>query len=102
MARNDLAPENRNAEQADAPEQAQTVARQARTRDTALGPDDSEKVKGRYDDDDEQDLVEHMNQMDTSGAIDMSAYDGEPNHDDNEDALGRRNKIDDLPSDGAP
>jgi hypothetical protein len=39
--------------------------------------------------------------MDTSGVIDMSAYEGEPNHDDNEDSLGRQNKIDDLPSDGA-
>jgi hypothetical protein len=31
----------------------------------------------------------------------MSAFRGEPNHDDNEDMYGEESKIDDLPGDGA-
>ncbi len=36
---------------------------------------------------DEQDLVDHMNQMVNSGTIDNSAFDGERNDDDEEDSL---------------
>ncbi|WAC25052.1 hypothetical protein [Blastomonas sp. SL216] len=36
---------------------------------------------------DEQDLVDHMNQMVTSGVIDNGAFDGERNDDDEEDSL---------------
>ncbi|WP_033925124.1 hypothetical protein [Sphingomonas sp. 35-24ZXX] len=36
---------------------------------------------------DEQDLVDHMNQMVSSGQIDNSAFDGERNDDDEEDSL---------------
>ena len=42
-----------------------------------------------------------MRDMESSGRIDMSAYRGEPNMDDNEDKYGRANKIDpDLTGDG--
>jgi hypothetical protein len=41
-----------------------------------------------------------MNQMETSGTIDMSAYEGEPNHDDNVDKYGKRAKLDGLRGDG--
>lgn len=36
---------------------------------------------------DEQDLVDHMNQMVNSGVIDNGAFDGERNDDDEEDSL---------------
>lgn len=63
--------------------------------------EDSEKARGGLDDEpDEQDLVDHMNQMETSGTIDMSAYEGEPNHDDNVDKYGKRAKLDGLRGDG--
>ena len=41
-----------------------------------------------------------MRDMEQSGRIDMSAYAGEPNMDDNEDKYGEDNKIDDLAGDG--
>jgi len=39
--------------------------------------------------------------MEQSGRIDMGAYLGEPNMDDNEDKYGEESKLDDLPSDGS-
>jgi hypothetical protein len=42
-----------------------------------------------------------MRDMESSGIIDMHAYDGEPNLDDNEDKYGDDQKEDDLPGDGA-
>ena len=98
----DLAPENQNAEQNDADEQAQTFA------DAALGrssdnymPENSEKVPTGDDTDDVQDLVDHMQQMVSSGRIDNSAYRGEPNLDDDEDKYGEGAKEDDLRDDGS-
>lgn len=92
-----LAPETHNSEQDDEQEQAQTVADQAK----ALGkgdPTSSVKVGGG----DVQDLVDHMRDMESSGRIDMGAYDGEENMDDNEDKYGESNNPDpDLPSDGS-
>ena len=87
----DLAPETHNDEQDDERAQAQQVAEQAEalTEQTASptestkGPNDSE-VLG----DSTQDTVDHMRDMESSGRIDMHAYDGEPNHDDNEDKYG--------------
>jgi hypothetical protein len=38
--------------------------------------------------------------MDSSGHIDMDAYAGEPNHDDNVDKYGEKSKIDKLRGDG--
>lgn len=99
----DLAPEIENSEQADEEDQAQTVADEAIDRATSVfGLSDSEKPEGGIDDDvDAPDLVDHMNQMVSSGRIDNSAYRGEDNHDDNVDKYGRARKIDDLPGDGS-
>lgn len=85
----DEAPETFNAEQDDEDAQAQTVADAAMARNTSvLGLSDSEKVKGGIDADDAQDLVDHMKQMESSGRIDMSAFRGERNDDDEEGILG--------------
>jgi hypothetical protein len=97
----ELAPEIDNAEQdEDAGEQAQTVADEARNRSTDIGLEDSVKVPTGDDSDDAQDLVDRMRQMDSSGHIDMDAYAGEPNHDDNVDKYGEKSKIDKLRGDG--
>jgi hypothetical protein len=85
----DLAPETDNAEQdGDAEEQAQTVAEDALDRGADVGLEDSEKVSSGDDSDDVQDLVDHMKQMDRSGRIDMDAYRGEPNDDDEDEKYG--------------
>lgn len=92
----DLAPETVNDEQEDEDTQAQSVADEAIERDTAVqGLGDTEKVKGGIDgEDDVQDIVDHMNQMDSSGTIDMSAFDGEETMDDFEGRYGKRNAAD--------
>jgi hypothetical protein len=96
----DLAPENLNAEQEDADEQAQTLADEAlgRSSDDFL-PEDSEKVPTGEEGDDVEDLVDHMEQMASNGRIDNSAYRGEPNLDDNEDKYGPAAKEDGPPGD---
>lgn len=81
-----LAPETDNSEQEDEEAQAQTVAEEARAREPGLS--DSEKAKTGDESDDSQDLVDHMRQMDRSGRIDMSAFRGERNDDDEEGMLG--------------
>lgn len=88
-----------NREQHDEDAQAQTVADEAIGRAAdGFGLDDSDKGEGGItDEDDVQDLVDHMNQMERSGNIDMSAYRGEPNMDDNENAYGKRNVMEDEP-----
>ena len=97
----ELAPENENAEQRDGDTQAQTVTGQAVNRSaSALGLEDSDKLESSFDTPSAQDVTEHMKQMDRSGTIDMSAYAGEPNHDDNVDKYGKRSKLDDLRGDG--
>lgn len=96
-----LAPENENSEQVDHPSQTQTVTDEARNRSLSVfGLEDSEKLSASLNPVDAQDLVDHMVQMDHSGTVDMSAYAGEPNHDDNVDKYGRRNKLDGLRGDG--
>lgn len=83
------APETLNREQEDEEAQAQTVADEALDRATsAFGLEDSEKAKTGDDTDDAQDLVDHMNQMERSGRIDMSAYRGERNDDDEDETYG--------------
>lgn len=84
------APETFNSEQEDEEAQAQAIADDAQN----LSPDspglsDSEKVKSGLDDDDTEDLVDHMNQMESSGIIDMSAYRGEETMDDLENRYGQ-------------
>ena len=99
----DLAPETHNAEQDDEQEQAHSIADEALGRGSADfgSPTESVKVNGdNLDEDSTQDLVDHMRDMERSGRIDMGAYLGEPNMDDNEDKYGEANKIDDLRSDG--
>lgn len=84
-----LAPESDNSEQEDEEAQAQTVAEEALVRSTsAEGLSDTEKAKTGEEGEDAQDLVDHMRQMDSSGRIDMSAYRGERNDDDEEGMLG--------------
>jgi hypothetical protein len=86
--------ESINSEQdSDASEQAQTVAEEALNRGTDMA-EDSEKVSSGDELDDIQDLVDHINQMESSGRIDMSAYRGEPNHDDDIDKYGRASDTD--------
>jgi hypothetical protein len=83
----DPAPENDNSEQDDEAAQAQTLANEAAGRSSsAFGLEHSDKVSSGDDSDDAQDLVDHMNQMERSGVIDMSAFRGERN-DDDEDGL---------------
>ena len=96
----DEAPELHNSEQDDELEQAQNVAGEARYKDAESSPLDSEKVTNGDDADAAQDLIDRMRDMEQSGRIDMGAFRGEPNMDDNEDMYGEDNKIDDLPSDG--
>jgi hypothetical protein len=97
------APELHNAEQDDEFEQAQSVAGEARYKDAEASPLDSAKndEPSEVMDDSSQDLIDKMRDMEQSGRIDMGAYRGEPNMDDNEDKYGEENREDDLPSDGA-
>jgi hypothetical protein len=98
----DQAPELHNAEQDDEQEQTQTIAEEALHGESRRGsPLDSIKAgePGEIMDDSTQDLIDHMRDMEQSGRIDMSAFLGEPNHDDNEDKYGAASKLDDLPSD---
>jgi hypothetical protein len=99
----DEAPELHNAEQDDELEQSQTVAAEAlRGGAREASPLDSIKADepGEVMDDSSQDLIDKMRDMEQSGRIDMGAYRGEPNMDDNEDKYGDENREDDLPSDG--
>ena len=99
----DLAPETHNSEQDDHLAQAQQVAEEAGYQDAETSPLDSIRndEPGEVMDDSSQDLIDRMRDMEQSGRIDMSAYRGEPNMDDNEDMYGEDNKLDDLPSDGS-
>jgi hypothetical protein len=84
----DIAPELVNDEQEEEGSQAQTVADEAKERNTSVfGLEESEKV-ATGDDADVQDLVDHMVQMERSGNADMSAYRGERNDDDEEGRYG--------------
>lgn len=83
-------PETDNAEQDDEAAQAQTVADEALSGGTRSSPLDSTKDDNDSGlmDDSTQDLVDHMRDMEQSGRIDMGAYRGEPNHDDEDDTYG--------------
>ena len=85
------APELHNAEQDDELGQSQTVAEEALNGEArAASPLDSIKPDGPGEvmDDSSQDLIDKMRDMEQSGRIDMGAYRGEPNHDDEEDMYG--------------
>ncbi|MDT0576799.1 hypothetical protein RM533_11505 [Croceicoccus sp. F390] len=97
---NDNAFENVNTEQRDKDAQAQTVAQQAKGRSASsyvLDENSTKPAPGITDDENSTpDLVDKIKQMDTGG-IDMSAYRGEPNHDDNEKKYGKSNIMKDEP-----
>ena len=84
------APELHNAEQDDEPAQAQTVAQEAGIKDAEASPLDSIKAPGGGEvmDDSAQDLIDRMRDMEQSGRIDMGAYRGEPNLDDEDEKYG--------------
>lgn len=91
-----LAPETDNSEQEDEEAQAQSLADEALGRSPSdAGLSDSEKVKSGDGTDDVPDLVDRMRQMDSSGHIDLDAYDGERNDDDEEGMLGPDGEEDD-------
>ena len=90
----ELAPEAHNRSQDDAAEQAQTIAEEALGRTSRFEDADSDKP-GRNgfsdsDGDSTPDLLDTMEQMVSSGRIDMGAYRGERNDDDEEDGLGEQ------------
>lgn len=91
MTNDNLAPETHNSEQDDAMSQAHNVAKQARDHANAVAgatesvkPQDNTPLPSS-----EQDTVDRMRDMESSGRIDMDAYAGEPNHDDNVDKYGK-------------
>ncbi len=88
------APELHNAEQDDELEQAQSVAQEAGYKDAEASPLDSEKVTRGDDEDAAQDLIDKMRDMEQSGQIDMGAFAGEPNMDDEDETYGE-NRDDD-------
>ena len=92
----DLAPEAHNSEQDDEGSQAQTVAEEALRGGREI-VSDSEKVPGGDPGDGTPDLVDHMNQMASSGRIDMSAFRGERSDDDEEGLYGADGIEDDTP-----
>jgi hypothetical protein len=100
----DQAPELHNSEQDDEQWQTHTIAEDAlRGEARRASPLDSIKPDddGGIMDDSTQDLIDKMRDMEQSGRIDMGAFAGEPNHDDNTDKYGDENKLDDLPGDGS-
>lgn len=86
------APDNR--EQSDEDAQAQTIAGEAMTHAQApnLSGEDSEHGgtpnPAQIVPDDTQDVVDHMQQMERSGQIDMDAFRGERSDDDESGMLG--------------
>ena len=88
------APEAHNNEQDDEPAQAQTVADEALDGASAgqMGGGESEHGgaanPAQIQPDDTQDVVDHMEQMESSGQIDMDAYRGERSDDDESGMLG--------------
>jgi hypothetical protein len=87
------APETFNSEQDDEAAQAQTVSDDAirgmADRDSAYESEHGGVTNpAQIEPDDAQDVVDHMNQMERSGKIDMDAYRGERSDDDEPDTLG--------------
>ena len=90
----DLAPEAHNVEQDDEADQAQQIAREAGM-GTQPSPLDSTKVGGGdVDEPSIPDLIDHMRDMEASGRIDMGAFAGEPNMDDEDETYGADNDPD--------
>lgn len=94
-----LAHETRNREQVDEGTQAQDVAEDARREDSRTSSP-LESTKPDSDDtdpapDSKGDLIDEMNRMEGEGRIDMSAFAGEPNHDDEPETYGGETTDDD-------
>lgn len=87
-----LPPEAHNSEQDARGEQAQDVANDARAEESrTAGPTESTKPAPSGFDPapaSKGDLIDEMRRMESEGRIDMSAYAGEPNHDDEADTYG--------------
>ncbi|QDH33293.1 hypothetical protein [Porphyrobacter sp. YT40] len=87
-----LPPEARNAEQEMRGKQAQDVAADAQREEShTSGPTESTKPESsgmEVAPASKGDLIDEMRRMENSGQIDMSAYAGEPNHDDEANAYG--------------
>jgi len=94
-----LAPEVHNREQDPLGEQAQDVAEDARHEDSRTSsPLESTKPDSQgYDPapGSKGDLIDEMNRMEGEGRIDMSAFAGEPNHDDEPGIYGGETTDDD-------
>lgn len=94
-----LPPEAHNNEQDPAGEQAQDVAADAmREGSHTTSPLESTKpASNDYDPapDSKADLIDEMRRMEGEGRIDMSAFAGEPNHDDEPDTYGGETTDDD-------
>ncbi len=90
-----MAPETHNDEQDDERSQAQTVSQDAQA-EQLRSPTESRKSANSSGlmGDCTQDVIDHMRDMESSGRIDMDAYRGEPNHDDNEGKYGPAGEVD--------
>jgi len=103
-------PEVHNDEQDGHGEQAQDVAQDARRDEshTSSPLESTKPVSGGFDiaTDSRGDLVDEMRRMEGEGRIDMSAFAGEPNHDDEPETYGGETTDDDeadwLVADGEP
>jgi hypothetical protein len=82
-----LPPETHNSEQDDEDSQAQDVAEDAQNEDRH-SPLDSKKVNAHLNESSAQDTIDEMRDMEQSGRIDMGAYRGEPNMDDEDEKYG--------------
>ncbi|MES2700532.1 MAG: hypothetical protein V4647_13070 [Pseudomonadota bacterium] len=93
----ELGPETAGSEQFDEEAQAHSVADEVlHGSRSKSSPTESSRVKSGLDDDSTQDLVDHMRDMESSGRIDMGAFAGEPNHDDNAAKYGKGHDDDEL------
>ncbi|MEJ7932950.1 hypothetical protein WG907_01605 [Sphingobium sp. AN558] len=87
-----------NAEQDERGTQANDVADDARLRQTDLSQDSERGGRSnpaQIIPDDVPDLVDKMKEMNRSGRIDNGAFEGEPQLDDEESALGETDDLDD-------
>lgn len=93
----ELGQETAGSEQFDEDSQAHTVADEVLHGSRGKSsPTESSRVKSGLDDNSTQDLVDHMRDMESSGRIDMGAFEGEPNHDDNAAKYGKGHADDEL------
>lgn len=89
-----LAPETHNDEQDDHRSQAQEVAEQAQDPKSRMAsPTESAKSPNSANilGNSSEDTIDRMRDMENSGRIDMGAYEGEPNMDDNTEKYGKKN-----------